>query len=332
VQGVTGGEPLEDWLKRLMTQDDEILRTSGFLKLMEALKTPEEIQQALEAINSIGGRNRWRGGVGMREGSMLLQKWTQLDPKGAMGYAQSQKGEQEKWGATTVVMRTWARINPDEAIAFAKEAPPSGNPQDGNWSIAAVVGQLAKTDLDRAMQLSSTQDVSRARGRMMESVLDELVSQRGDEAARQSILSLPEGSFRDNMASQLARRLADNDGPGTAQWVMNSLPAGDARNRALAEVMGQWADDDPVAAGNFLKTIPASKETDSARERYAYEALRRDPEGALAWAGTITADEQRTKAVEGLLRQWVRRDRSAAQNWMATAQLPDDFKARVMRN
>ncbi|HET6407073.1 MAG TPA: hypothetical protein VFG14_04270, partial [Chthoniobacteraceae bacterium] len=179
VQGVTGGEPLEDWLKRLMTQDDEILRTSGFLKLMEALKSPEEIQQALDAINSIGGRNRWRGGVGMREGSMLLQKWTQLDPKGAMGYAQSQKGEQEKWGATTVIMRTWARINPDEAIAYAKETAPPANPQDGNWSIAAVVGQLAKTDLDRAMQLSSTEDVSRARARMMESVLDELVSQRG---------------------------------------------------------------------------------------------------------------------------------------------------------
>ncbi|MHA3773387.1 hypothetical protein ACXR0O_17780 [Verrucomicrobiota bacterium sgz303538] len=331
IEAVTGGQPLDDWLKRLLNQDDEIIRTTAFLQLLEALEKPEDLRQALEIIAANGGGNRWRGN-GMREASMLLQKWSQLDPKGAIAYAESLKGGDDRGMAANVVLRTWARSNPEEAIAYAQANGQSTNPQDGNWSLASVVAQLARTDIDRALQVAGTQDMSRARGRMMDSLLSELVTQRGEESARATILALPPGSFRDNLTAQLAGRLADSDGAGTAQWVMNTLPAGDARSRALAEVVNQWAGDDPVAAGNFLSRLPSTPETDPARERYAYDVLRRDPEGALAWANTITAGEQRTRAIENLVRAWMRRDRTAAQNWVASANLPENVRNQLLRN
>jgi hypothetical protein len=133
------------------------------------------------------------------------------------------------------------------------------------------------------------------------------------------------------LTSQLAGRLADKDGPGTAQWVMGSLPAGEVRSRALAEVVNKWAEDDAVAAGNFLSRLPASPENDPARERYAYDVLRRDPEGALAWAGTISGDDQRTRAVENLVRAWMRRDRAAAERWVGSAQLSEQVKNQLLR-
>jgi hypothetical protein len=321
---------MEDWLKRLIKQDDEIVRTTAFLRLLAVLETPEDLRQALEIVAPRGDRPGWRG-FGMREAPMLLQKWTQLDAKGAAAYIES-RNPQERMFASSVVLSTWARINPDEALAYAQANGQSANEQDGNWSMAMVVSQLAKNDVDRALQVATTQDTSRARGRMMDSVLSELVTQRGEDGARSTVMSLPPSAFRDNLTAQLAGRLADKDGFGTAQWVMNSLPAGDVRGKALAETVNRWADDDPVAAGNFLSRLPASPETDPARERYAFEVSRADPEGALAWANTISAQEQRTKAVENLVRAWMRRDKAAAEKWVASSQLPEQVRNQLLRN
>lgn len=330
IEQVTGGEPLEDWLKRLLKQDDEIVRTTAFLRLLSALETPEDLRKALEIVSASGGRGGWRG-AGMREMTMLLQKWTQIDTKGAADYAK-ELNNNERWFTTSVVLGTWARINPDEALAYAEVNGQGPNPEDGNWGVATVVSQLAKSDVDRALQVASTQDLSRARGRMMDVVISELVAQRGEDAARNTVMSLPPSTFRDNLTAQLAGRLADKDGPGTAQWVMNSVPAGEARSRALAETVNRWADKDPVAAGNFLSQLPVTTETDPARERYAFEVLRQDPEGALAWANTISAEEQRTKAVENLVRAWMRRDRAAAERWVASSSLPVQVRNQLLRN
>ncbi len=330
VESVTGGEPMEDWLLRLLNQDDEIVRTTAFLRLLEALDKPEDIQKALEVIAKNGNRDRWRGGA-MREATMLLQKWTQMDPKGAADFANGRNGA-ERWMASSIVLGTWTRSNPDEALAYAQANGASQNPDDGNWGVAAVVSQLAKTDVDRALQVAATEGQGRARGQMMNAVLSELLSQRGTNGAKNTILSLPEGAFRDNMLPQLAERLADDDGAGTAQWVMNSLPAGDVRSRALAEVINEWADNDAVAAGNYLSRLPPSPETDAARERYAGEVLRRDPEGALAWASTISTEAQRNRTIGNLVRAWMRRDRPAAERWLGTAQIPDQTRNQLLRN
>lgn len=74
VEQVTGGEPLGDWIKRLASVDDEIVRTETFLRLLSALKTPEELRAALDALKEASEAGRFRGGFGMREASMVLQK------------------------------------------------------------------------------------------------------------------------------------------------------------------------------------------------------------------------------------------------------------------
>ncbi|MCX6978221.1 MAG: hypothetical protein NTX04_09870, partial [Verrucomicrobia bacterium] len=71
IEDLTGGKPMGEWLKRLLAQDDEVVRMTGFMMLLEKLNTPEEIEAALVVVH---GRSDWGGRS--REAAMLLQKWT----------------------------------------------------------------------------------------------------------------------------------------------------------------------------------------------------------------------------------------------------------------
>ena len=321
---ITGGMPLEQWLGRLVKEPDEILRVSTFLRLLETLETPEEIKQAREIVlaSSERGNNRL-------ELSMLLQKWTQQDPKGALAFAQARQGG-DRGSAMWTVLRTWTRANPEDALAWAQANPEStdrrGRREGGESMVAITLSQMARNNLDRALQVAGSEEGD-GRSRLAATLASELVAQRGMEAARLAIGNVSAGPFRDQLTAEVAGRLAATDAPAAVAWVM-SLPADQGRGQALAEAVSRWAQSDAVAAAEYLQKLPAGSESDPARERYAASVLRQDPEGAMAWAGTITDEQQRQQTMVSLGRDWLRRDATAAQNWIAQSELPQALKDR----
>ena len=326
IREVTGGRPMEEWLRHVLSQDDQIVRTSAFLRLLEQLETPEQIRAALTVFEGAVDRGR-NGG----EYAMLLQKWTQLEPKAALAFAET-KSRGERWMAMGTVLRTWARVSPDEALDWARENPESlggrgRRGEEGNAPMALALSQVARTNLDRALQVAGSETLA-GRSRIPEMLATELINQRGSDAARLAVLNVPAGPFRDQLMQQVARRLAADDGPGTVDWVM-TLPE-QSRSSALSEAVGAWAQRDPVAAGNYLRQLPPTPATDASRERFAANVLRQDPEGAMAWASTISDEQQRSRALESLGRNWLRRDAGAAQNWIAQSDLPDPVKSRLL--
>ena len=323
IEQLTRGQPLGEWLTRLLNQEDEIARMNGFMRLLDVLHTGEEIAQALDAISI--GHNGWTRG---REYSLLLQKWAQLDPVKAMAYVQASKNEEARSLGYRAVLSTWTRRDPQEAIAWARQDVGSSIGGDGNWAMATVVGQLSKTDPDWALRLTQEQTRSVARGRMVDAVIGQFITQRGEAAAREMVMNIPEEALRNGMMARLAAQLAANDPESAAQWI-GTLPAGEGRQRALTELVSQWSENDPAAAATYLGKYPVSPETDESRGRLAQNVLRNDPEGALAWAGTISEDQFRTRVVTDLVRNWMRRDADAAGKWVQTSQLPVDVKQKL---
>jgi hypothetical protein len=333
---VLGTQPLNEYLKRILTLEDDIKRTSAFLEVLETLKTPEQIREALEAVAKSG--RGWGRGVSSREFSMLLQKWTGLDPKGAAEYAVKANGRDERFVAMSNVLRTWTRQDPNSALAWAQangvHASNDPNTQqraegDGNYAVAMVVSQLARTDVDLALRVASADGDSRSATRLADTLANELYRQHGEEAARTAIMAMPESKLRDAMIGEHADRLADTDSPGAAQWA-STLPNGPGRSRALAEAIDEWANDDPSAAGNFLNNLPPSADSDAARERFARNVLDKDPVGALSWANTITDTRERQETTERLVRSWVRRDAETAKNWVMQGPFSDETKQRLL--
>jgi hypothetical protein len=315
---VLGGKTLEDHLKNLLKVDDEAVRMLGFLRLLEALNDPEDIKTALELIGKEGG-GRFR----MTEQSMLLQKWAQMDPKAAATFASAQR-DFSRFTGMNAVLRTWLKANPEEAIAWAEangvqnaeggdRAPGRGGPEDGNLAIATLIGPLAQQNLERALELAKAQPESRVRGRMIDTLVDELLAQRGMDATRSMIADLPDDAFRAGMAGRLAEKMMANSSPNDAATWASNLPAGATREQAMAEVIRRWADDKPVEAGTFLQGLGNSPDWDDARQRYAMELVREHPMDSMTWAQSITDAKQRQDAVQRLLRDWMRRDMAAAQ-------------------
>jgi hypothetical protein len=163
---------------------------------------------------------------------------------------------------------------------------------------------------------------------MIESVVGRLVSQKGEEFAKEAAMEITDESLRNATLARLAGQLAGDNPQATAAWV-TSLPPGESRQHALGALIEQWSDKDPVSAATFLTRMPPSPETDESRARLADNIQRKDPEGALAWAGTISEEQSRTRTMSELLRNWFRRDPDAARKWMLQdTQVPDDVKLR----
>src|SRR5262249_43009691 len=113
-------------------------------------------------------RGKW-GGQGeerMTEFGMVMQKLVEMDPRRAMDYAKEQKQIGEGQFAALTAMRTWARTDSDAALKWALDEwatmfPPenweAGNklPRGENPAVIAVLEQLAKTNLKKALETAS---------------------------------------------------------------------------------------------------------------------------------------------------------------------------------
>jgi len=336
LEELTGGKPMGEWLKRVLVQDDETARMTGFMLLLEKLNTPEEIEAALAVVHSSGsGRGDWNI-LSIREASMLLQKWTKLDAKSAMGYAQKLEDRGAKYMGMNTVLQTWTRSNPQEAVAWAQTngtsqtgADGGGDRASGNWQMTAVLDQLAKTDLGQALELAQKEPVSMARGRTIQTLVSQLVSQRGEESARETALGITDDSMRGAMVRQLAERAARNDPAKAMEWV-SALPEGATKTSAIAEAVSEWARKDATAAATYMATLPTGTATDEPRARFASSIVRTDPTSAIAWSNTITDPKARTESLGNVVGSWMRADADAAKKWVATSQLPEETKKEIL--
>ena len=331
---VTGGQPLEDWLKKLMAQDDDIYRMQHFVRLFEALNSVEDLKAALAVINADGGRGGGRGGMRFTEYSMLLQKLTQLNPKEAVAFASGKEGG-ERWMATGTVLRQWTKMEPDAALAWAKEngAQQVGDANDDNrrtenWALASVVTQMAKTNLDKALTEAATADFGRGGGRTADALVGELVNQRGADEAKKAALSIPEGGFRNQFIEQLADRLSSSDPKGTMAWV-SELPAGESRRRALGEVMPNYLSKDPQGAIELARSLPVSPDNDSARQPVAVYQAKSNLDEAMKTISAMADPGRQQRVVFEIARDLARRDVNTGQQFVLQSPLADETKAQL---
>ena len=348
VEQITGGQPLDEWLKKLMAQDDELYRMQNFMKIINALNSPEDIKAALKIIGEQRGGGGGRGGPGgfgrpSTEYAMLMEKFTQIDPKAAITYAGEQQG-MEKFSGVSTALRTWTRLDPAAALAWAEaeganikmdfgRGGPGGGQDSGaeetkqNFALMGVLSQLAKTDLDKAMSVAtSSKDIGNT-GMLVRALASEMISQRGVDAARKSIDSMADGEFKKDYIRSLTGRMAQQDPAGTASWALSLT--GEAKQQALSRTINERAQKD--AKGAFLAKQAVTPETDPARATYARQVMRQDPQGAVTWASTILDEKSRAETVTVVVNDWVRRDPEPAKQWVAQSSLPEEQKADLLK-
>ena len=310
-------------IQSIMDMEDPVEKMAAFLDLVRSCHTNEDFENATLALTE-NFDPRGRG----RELSLLMTTWAKLDPKAALAMADAKLTEWPGRMATGTVLQTWSKTDPNSAKAWALEKGSKFSEEDGNWYMTSVISGLARKDLALAATWAQEQPRSKARGDMIDKLLDSFTKQRGGQAAEEWAISLPEGPFRDGSIRRLASKMSEKDPVAAATWI-NQLPTGGAKSGAMSELVGQWSEKDPNAAGTWLKNFAPSPETDDPRNTFAWNIREQDPESAIAWAGTISDQKRRDKALVELVRDWNKRDPQGAQNYMERNQWPEEARKKA---
>jgi hypothetical protein len=315
-------------IKALNDIKDPVERMEAWLALIKSLKTSDEMGNAVSGLlENFDFRSR------SREMTMVLSRWTALDPQAAAQMAIGIKDGRVQGMATQLVVRDWAEKDPQAALLWAQGQAPKpkeeGGERDGNWHLMGWIQSVSKTNPEWASQIAQSEPRSEARGEMMDSLISGFMNRDGKESTQRWTSSLPDGVFKDGVTRRLASRLADNDPAKAAEWVL-TLPNG-TKSGAFNEVIDEWADRDTNGAAEFLGRFAPSPETDDARMVVAREALRQDPESAMAWVGTISNQNYRSKALRDMFRDWRRRDEKAALGWLSRSGQPKEVQEQMIR-
>ncbi|MBP7948322.1 MAG: hypothetical protein KA004_01615 [Verrucomicrobiales bacterium] len=311
-----------DRLDGVLALEDPVEKMEAFLALMHSLGGTEDFAEAAgKLMEDFNPRSRGR------ELSMLMTEWAKRDPRAAADHA----GKLGNWTgryAAYSVLQQWAKDDPDAAKGWAIEAGKDLSKDEGNWYMVGVIAGLSRTDLTTASQWAEAQPRSKARGEIMDKLLEEHVKQRGLDSAQAWVTGLPESTFRDGVTRKVAWRLTEQNPADSSRWI-SALPNTEGKWDAANDLMEQWAGKDPNAAGTWLKQYAPSPETDEPRQTFAWRIREKDRESSLAWAGTITDAGRREKTTIDLLRDWNRQDPGGARSYAQQMNLPEETQRRV---
>jgi hypothetical protein len=326
VGDVTGGQPLGEWLKRLMAQDDDRFQWRHLTELFDALHTVEEIETALNVMKD-SQRNE-------RECVVLLQMLAELDPKEAVRFATMTTERVGDDVGVAAVIKVWVKQSPEAALAWAREYDEQshaieGEQDRGDAALAGVVRQLAKVDLDRALTEASRpgRQVGFA---AVATIFNEVVGQRGLDAAKELVGGLPKGGFRDLYIVQLVGKLAETSPSDASDWAMR-LPFGDAKPVALSQAVEAWLDKDPDRAATFVNALPVGPDADGARILLALKIASSDVDRSIAPVCGISDPESKWQTILDIASALSHEDLDAGLEYVAKSNLPPEAKATISK-
>jgi len=322
----------------------------------------------------------------------VIEGWSNQDPKSASQLLVTLPGRGDKWVAAMSLLNKLAPLDPnaslnfldqtglsdyrDQGFAFIADVRAAGSvPDTLSWAnnlssekdkqvaLRAVVSRLASTQPEEATAFVSSQPDSKQR--------DELAGTLAQTWARQDPLStswwvsqLPDGRLRQEAAAGLERSWAPQDPEATANFVLNSLPPGEARTALLKDVAQNWAgrqscnpaamawanqlpagadhdgfvagmsqtlaDGDPGQAASLAVGIaPGELQSEAFRMVATFWVLHYDDgPDAAAWSATLPPGPTRAAAQAAVARDWAIRDPAAVDAWLQS--LPaDDARAKA---
>jgi hypothetical protein len=213
----------------------------------------------------------------------LFQRWATNDPLQAIQLRQQLPGQDADDQILQAILAAWVEKQPDGALNWLNAQPDSGYK---NELLATCVGELAKTDVSKALALAESfpegiwrttliaglfngwaaKDLEAAttacqqltdstvKAKAWEYVLNQRIAKDPASAAK-DVLALPPGDYRQSAIEDLCRHWSDIDTPAALTWAQ-SLSAEPERISAVKEVVAHWAGTDLQSAIQFANQHP----------------------------------------------------------------------------
>ncbi|MES2659850.1 MAG: hypothetical protein V4689_14620 [Verrucomicrobiota bacterium] len=249
-------------------------------------------------------------------------------------------------------LMAWAKDNPLGALAWIR-ANESDHPDiAGDDAKRNILAGAALTDPKLAFKLigeMKLEDTSSAIETLVESGTTPEERTAILSALRDHLATLPDGAQRDEILQEslesMGRNLSNENFDEVKSWITNAkltpaesaqfaaglsyfntkadsgrwiewmsenLPENDARECA-DNIIGQWTQQDYLAAGRWLTTAPDGPAKNASVATYAETVAEYEPQVAVQWALTLPEGTERRTTLEAIYQNWPKSDAAAAE-------------------
>jgi len=224
------------------------------------------------------------------------------------------------------ILTWWAVKHPDAAIQWMLSLPVGkskdlalgricqgmyrDNPQAA-WYLASVIGDAGIRDMSKRFVAWEWYKKDRA-------------------AARQWMLSLPEGPARDVALSGVSDGLSMSDRQDGMDLKLKISDTG-LRTEFLDAYACDWCSKDRAAATQWMQSLPAGPNKDLVAVGMSRALAANDPQAAMDMATGIADKGIRTETQKITFEQWSKKDPAAATQWINRSALPQELKTQLLQ-
>jgi len=200
----------------------------------------------------------------------LVPALVKMDPRAAAEFAQSPEATQWRSDLMMVVAQSWAKLNTDDAQAWASQLQnPPDKPAERETILSYVSFAIADTNPERAVQVLEQCPINKARFEIMIENLAQQFADQGDMQPLSDLISkMPSGPERDGYFARIVNAMARTDVVAAATMVSEDIAPGSIQANAAINVVGQWAWNDKAAARQWVDEFPAGEVHDLALNKW----------------------------------------------------------------
>lgn len=243
-----------------------------------------------------------RGDARQNVQSQFMHYWVGEDAAAASRYALGIQDEKSRQHAITTLVGAWGGNDPVAAH---------------EWIMKSLDGQTKDRSLNALIQTLSHQDPATALRYYQEATAN-----------------LPPDAIDKTFgatASQIASNWVQHDPAAARQWVL-TLPEGETRSNSIRSMVDNLGDYDIKGAAEFVNALAAGKERDQAVASLVSDLGNQgDLESAFDWAASISDASSRENQIRNTARRWKEYDQAAAQAAVAGANLSNEARNKILK-
>jgi hypothetical protein len=261
-----------------------------------------------------------------------LAGWASKDPAKAMEYYETleNKGNDgaNKQAMKAALVHGLAIASPLKAADFVYALGESGDTR-AKEMMGIVMGKVVQTEgAQQAAQWATNLGKGALRGHALWEAGRQGVRENADATlAWAGDLASSGDPNAGSLTYGVAQEMGGRDGAKVADW-LSSMDGG-AATSAYAPLLGGWVKNDPVAASEYVASMPPSESRDWAIGGMVHSHRWEDPTAAIVWANELSSAEGREKVMTLAAEAYVRKDPAAAAEWLPTSGLPIETQERL---
>jgi hypothetical protein len=263
-----------------------------------------EIQKELDRVGDIGN-------IHERSARFcdLMRRWSELDARGAFEYLNVLAEGEMKTEAMAAVAKTLAFSDPQYLAARVMQMPSNRSRRD---IIQELTKSWSESDLHAALEWAEKLPHDLSRKDALAIIREQWASEKPEEASSQ-ISQIPAGDSRNSLITAIAAQWGLSDPKKALEWAA-TLPVSE-KNLATSNLIGAWAQKDPLKAGGYVAQLPAGELQNQAAMSVISSWSAKSPADSAAWVLQFPEGMLQEQGLHEVMNAWTTRDSESARTW-----------------